>query len=26
VVEAARNSCDQNGIRVELPVRERHDR
>ena len=25
VVEAARNSCDQHGIRVGLPVRERHD-
>jgi predicted dehydrogenase len=24
VVEAARNSCDQNGIRMRLPVRERH--
>jgi predicted dehydrogenase len=26
VVEAARNSCDQNGIRVSLPVKERHGR
>jgi len=26
VVEAARNSCDQNGTRVKLPVRERYGR